>query len=247
LTEQFNPRFPQFYLTQPASCPYLAGKLERKVFTRLAGEHAGALNDTLTHAGFRRSQNIAYKPACEGCNACVSVRILVDAFEPSRSFKRVIAANPDLESTLVEPWATEEQFGLLRLYLDARHRGGGMSDMTMFDFVAMVEDSAVRTHLMEYRVRSKPGEEPGRLLGVALTDALSDGLSMVYSFFDTSEHERSLGTFMVLDHVEQARARGLPYVYLGYWVDGCRKMSYKARFKPLEALGPDGWRPLRAR
>ncbi len=241
MTEQFNPRFPQFYLTQPAPCPYLPGRLERKVFTRLAGEQASALNDTLTHAGFRRSQNIAYKPACEGCQACVSVRVLVDAFEPTRSQRRVIAANADLVSEAVDPWATEEQFLLMRRYLDNRHRGGGMSEMTMFDFVAMIEDTTVRTHLVEYRERAGAGA----LKAAALTDRLSDGLSMVYSFFDPSEMGRSLGTFMVLDHIEQARAAGLPYVYLGYWVDGCRKMSYKSRFTPLEALGKEGWRPLK--
>ncbi len=241
MTEQFNPRFPQFYLTQPAPCPYLPGRLERKVFTRLAGEQASALNDTLTHAGFRRSQNIAYKPACEGCHACVSVRVLVDAFEPTRSQRRVIAANADLVSEAIDPWATEEQFLLMRRYLDNRHRGGGMSEMTMFDFVAMIEDTTVRTHLVEYRERAGAGA----LKAAALTDRLSDGLSMVYSFFDPSEIGRSLGTFMVLDHIEQARAAGLPYVYLGYWVDGCRKMSYKSRFTPLEALGKEGWRPLK--
>ena len=243
MTEQF--RFPQFYLTQPSPCPYLPGRQERKVFTRLYGERADTLNDTLTHAGFRRSQNIAYKPACETCRACVSVRILVDAFDPARHFRRIVAANTDLISDAVDAWATEEQFALLRVYLDARHKGGGMSDMSMFDYVAMVEESAVRTHLVEYRAREPNGI--GTLLAVALTDELSDGLSMVYSFFDTRLARRSLGTFMVLDHVEQARVRGLPYVYLGYWIDGCRKMSYKARFKPLEALGPEGWRPLASR
>lgn len=246
MTEQFNPRIPQFYLTRPAPCPYLPGRLERKVFTRLTGDHADALNDTLTHAGFRRSQNIAYKPTCEGCDACVSVRILVDAFEPSRSFRRVIQRNADLTSEVVEAWATEEQFVLLRRYLEARHHGGGMSDMTMYDFVAMVEDSTVKTHLVEYRAAGSEGQ-PGRLIGVALTDVLSDGVSMVYSFFEPAVEDRSLGTFMVLDHVAQARRRRLPYVYLGYLVEGCRKMRYKARFGPLEALGPDGWRPMSPR
>ncbi|NWH08601.1 MAG: arginyltransferase [Alphaproteobacteria bacterium] len=246
MTEQFNPRIPQFYLTQPAPCPYLPGKQERKVFTRLAGDQACTLNDTLTHAGFRRSQNIAYRPACEGCSACVSVRILVDAFEPSKNQRRVIARNSDLAVSVVDPWATEEQYLLLRQYLDLRHKGGGMSEMNMFDFVAMVEDSSVKTHLAEYRVATAGGE-PGVLKAAALTDVLGDGLSMVYSFFDTAAEDRSLGTFMVLDHIEQARARGLPYVYLGYLVEGCRKMSYKARFAPLEALTSDGWRPLKER
>jgi arginine-tRNA-protein transferase len=243
LTEQLGTRVPQFYLTTPAPCPYLPGRMERKVFTRLSGEVARALNDTLTHAGFRRSQNIAYRPSCEACQACISVRVVVDAFEPSRSFQRVLGRNSDIVSEVVDPWATEEQFALLRRYLDARHIGGGMSDMTMFDYVAMVEDSAVETHLVEYRYRG--GEKAGDLIAVALTDLLGDGLSMVYSFYDTAEGGRSLGTQMVLDHIEQARGRSLPYVYLGYWIDGCRKMNYKVRFGPLEARMPSGWVPLK--
>ena len=245
MTEQLGTRFPQFYLTSPAPCPYLPGRMERKVFTRLSGEVARTLNDALTHAGFRRSQNIAYKPSCEACQACISVRVVVDAFEPTRSFQRVSARSADLVGEVVDPWATEEQFALLRRYLDARHEGGGMSDMTMFDYVAMVEDSAVETHLVEYRY--KEGPKVGDLVAVGLTDLLSDGLSMVYSFFDPAETARSLGTFMVLDHIEQARARALPYVYLGYWIDGCRKMAYKARFGPLEARTAAGWTPLKRR
>jgi arginine-tRNA-protein transferase len=217
--------------------------MERKVFTRLSGEIAPTLNDILTHSGFRRSQSIAYRPSCDACQACVSVRVVVDAFEPSRSFQRVMSRSEDLVGEVVDPWSTDEQFRLLRNYLETRHDGGGMSDMTMFDYVAMVEDSAVETHLVEYRYRSGPNT--GDLIAVALTDALSDGLSMVYSFFDPRESARSLGTYMVLDHIEQARKRDLPYVYLGYWIEGSRKMQYKARFAPLEARMKDGWEPLK--
>lgn len=243
LTEQLGTRVPQFYLTSPAPCPYLPGRMERKVFTRLSGDVARPLNDTLTHAGFRRSQNIAYRPSCEACQACISVRVVVDAFEPSRTFQRVQARSADIVGEVVDPWATEEQFALLRRYLDARHVGGGMSDMTMFDYVAMVEDSAVETHLVEYRYKSGP--KAGDLIAVALTDQLGDGLSMVYSFYEPGEGQRSLGTFIVLDHIEQARSRALPYVYLGYWIEGCRKMEYKARFGPLEARMASGWVPLK--
>ena len=243
MTEQLGTRVPQFYLTSPAPCPYLAGKSERKVFTRLSGDIAKTLNDVLTHSGFRRSQSIAYRPSCEGCQACLSVRVVVDAFETSRSFQRVVTKNSDLVSEVVDPWATEEQFSLLRRYLDCRHVGGGMSDMTMFDYVAMVEDSAVETQLVEYRYTK--GENAGDLAAVALTDVLSDGLSMVYSFYEPDDAPRSLGTYMVLDHIEQARRRGLPYIYLGYWIEGSQKMSYKARFSPLEARLAAGWFPLK--
>jgi leucyl-tRNA---protein transferase len=243
VTEQLGTRVPQFYLTSPAPCPYLAGKMERKVFTRLSGDIAKTLNDVLTHSGFRRSQSIAYRPSCETCQACLSVRVVVDAFEASRSFQRVATKNADLTSEIVDPWATEEQFSLLRRYLDSRHEGGGMSDMTMFDYVAMVEDSAVETHLVEYRYAS--GENAGDLAAVALTDLLSDGLSMVYSFFNPDDAGRSIGTYMVLHHIEQARSRGLPYIYLGYWIEGSQKMAYKARFAPLEARVASGWVPLK--
>ncbi len=243
VTEQFGNKIPKFYQTAPAPCPYLPGKLETKVFTRLSGEAARSLNDVLTHAGFRRSQSMAYRPTCATCQACVSVRVVVDAFESSRSFQRVQSRNKDLVAEVVDPWASEEQFALLRRYLDARHSDGGMSDMSMFDYVAMVEDSAVETHLVEYRYAT--GSNAGDLAAVALTDQLFDGLSMVYSFYNPAEDWRSLGTYMVLDHIEQARSRGLPYVYLGYWIEGSQKMAYKARFTPLEARIAAGWVPLK--
>ncbi|HAH11386.1 MAG TPA: arginyltransferase [Alphaproteobacteria bacterium] len=244
VTEHIGTRFPAFYRTSPAPCPYIPGRMEQKVFTRLSGEVAKPLNDALTHAGFRRSQNIAYKPSCEGCSACISVRIVIKDFSASESLRRVASRNADLASEVVDAWATDEQFRLMRQYLDSRHAGGGMSEMSMFDYVAMVEDSAVNTHLVEYR-RTNPDGTPGKLTAIALTDVLSDGLSMVYSFYDVSEQTRSLGTFMVLDHIAQARKLRLPYVYLGYWISGCRKMNYKSRFQPLEARGPEGWVPFR--
>jgi arginine-tRNA-protein transferase len=183
---------------------------------------------------------IAYRPACENCSACVSVRVLVNEFQPSRTQRRIGRRNADLVRTEVAAEATREQFALLRTYLDSRHAGGGMSDMGLFDYVAMVEETPVDTHIVEFR---RPGQDgrPGTLVAAALTDVLRDGLSMVYSFFHPGEDARSLGTYMILDHVREARERGLPYIYLGYWVRGSAKMDYKARFKPLEALSADGW------
>jgi arginine-tRNA-protein transferase len=187
---------------------------------------------------------IAYRPACDGCSACVSVRIVTREFAPSRSQKRLAKRNSDVMRAEVKAEATREQFALLRAYLDSRHAGGGMSDMGLFDYVAMVEETPVNTHIVEYR-ESPQDSRPGRLLACALTDVLRDGLSMVYSFFHPGEDARSLGSQMILDHVAAAQARQLPYVYLGYWIRGSTKMNYKARFKPLEALGPDGWSRLR--
>ncbi|MDO8287882.1 MAG: arginyltransferase [Parvibaculum sp.] len=238
MTEHFGNRFPQFYITAPQPCPYLPGRFEKKVFTHLLSENAVTLNDTLSQAGFRRSQNIAYRPACDGCSACVSVRIRVNDFTPNKSFRRILARNDDLVSTSKPARATQEQFSLLRSYLDTRHPQGGMADMTPLDYVSMIEDTTVRSSLIEYRLMK---DEPSPLYAMALTDQLQDGLSMVYSFYNPQDDSRSLGTFMVLDHIARARVLGLPYVYLGYWVADCRKMSYKMRFRPLEALGLDGW------
>jgi arginine-tRNA-protein transferase len=216
------------------------------VFTHLVGDRAGALNDILTQGGFRRSQNIAYRPACEGCSACVSARLPVGDYRFSRSERRILARNRGAARHLVEAEATREQFDLLRRYLLSRHAGGGMADMAWPDYVAMVEDTSVRTHLVEYRPQPDDGG-PGPLVACALVDQLSDGLSMVYSFFDPELSRRSPGSFMILDHVVQAERLGLPYLYLGYWVRGSEKMDYKARFSPLEILDPGGWRLISAR
>ncbi len=243
MTDQHNARVPQFFLTPGGPCPYLPGRVERKVFARLSGTLAQPLSEALTHSGFRRSQSIAYRPACEGCTACVSVRILVDEFEPSRTFKRIEKRNADLVRSEVVAEATREQFALLRTYLDSRHAGGGMSDMGLFDYVAMVEETPVDTQIIEYRRAGSDGK-PGALVACALTDVLKDGVSMVYSFFHPGEDARSLGTFMILDHIRDAQSRGIPHVYLGYWVEGSEKMNYKTRFRPMQALGRDGWQRI---
>ena len=236
---------PQFYLTSPAPCPYLPGRDERKVFTHLVGKRATALNDTLTQSGFRRSQTIAYRPACEDCRACVSVRVKVDDFQPSRNMRRILDVNADLIGHATQPEPSSEQYSLFRAYLDTRHSDGGMADMSVLDYSMMIEDSHVETRVMEYRTRGIDsfitGRGEGPLIAVCLTDVLTDGLSMVYSYYDMMQSDRSLGTFMILEHIERARRMGLPHVYLGYWVDGSRKMAYKARFLPQERLGMQGW------
>ena len=238
---------PQFYLTAPALCPYLDGKLERKVFTHLVGQRAGSLNDALTQCGFRRSQNIAYRPACENCQACVSVRVLIDAFKQNRTFRRTWRRNIDLVAGLRPAEPTSEQYSLFRDYLDTRHAEGGMADMSVLDYAMMIEDSAVNTRIIEYRIRAPGGtanaiRPTGRLVALSLIDILADGLSMVYSFYDPGEADRSLGTYMILDHIERARTFALPYLYLGYWVEGSTKMAYKARFQPQERLLASGWK-----
>jgi arginine-tRNA-protein transferase len=235
---------PQFYLTAPSPCPYLPGRQERKVFTHLVGPKAGELNDLLTHGGFRRSQSIAYRPACDQCRACVSVRVIANEFRPSRAQRKILGRNADVVGELRSPVPTSEQYSVFRAYLDRRHHDGGMADMTVLDYAMMVEDSHVKTRIIEYRRRKLGPGSTGRgedLLAVALTDVLNDGLSMVYSFFEPDEDRRSLGTFMILDHIARARRLGLPYVYLGYWIDGSQKMDYKGRYLPQQRLAPAGW------
>jgi arginyl-tRNA--protein-N-Asp/Glu arginylyltransferase len=246
VTQHFPTRQLRFFLTAPSPCPYLPGREERKVFAHLPMLDGAAVNDTLTQGGFRRSQNIAYRPACENCAACVSARLPVGNYVFSRSERRVLARNEYLTRDVVEAEATREQFDVLRGYLASRHPGGGMADMTWPDYVAMVEDTAVRTHMVEYRVRSSDGG-PGQLAACALVDLLADGLSLVYSFFDQEFARNSPGSFVIFDHVREARRLRLPYLYLGYWVRGSEKMDYKARFSPLEILQPAGWRLMSTR
>jgi len=239
-------RFPRFFVTSPTPCPYLPGRSERKVFTELAGSSAIDLNDALGRIGFRRSQNVAYRPSCMGCSACISVRVVTDEFDPTPTQRKTMRRNADLVVEARAPWATEEQFDLLTRYLSARHPAGGMADMSEEDYAGMVEHSPVETCVVEYREPSANGR-PGRLVGACLTDRQTDGLSMVYSFFETDTAERKgLGTFIILDHILRAGRAGLPYVYLGYWIEGSDRMAYKTRFRPIERLGPNGWSRMNA-
>jgi leucyl-tRNA---protein transferase len=238
-------KFPRFFVTTPSPCPYLPGKTERKVFTELSGAHAAELNEALGRIGFRRSQGVAYRPSCVECQACVSVRVCASEFRPNATQRKLARRHADLEITACRPWTTDEQYDLLRRYLKARHPGGGMAEMDEFDFADMVEQTPVTTYVVEYREPSVDGR-PGKLVGACLSDQQSDGLSMVYSFFDPEADRDGLGTFIILDHIARASAARLPYVYLGYWVKGSTRMQYKTRFRPIERLGPTGWRRLEA-
>ncbi len=236
------PIAPQFYVTAPQPCPYLEGRMERKLFTALQGEYSEKLNDTLSKQGFRRSQNVLYRPSCAECSACLSARVRVADFAPSRSQRRTEKRNADLRREATSPWATEEQYALFREYLDSRHADGGMADMDIFEFAAMIEETPVRSRVIEYTATSETGA--ARLAAVCLTDVLDDGLSMVYSFYDPDRARTSLGTYVILDHIRIAREAGLPYVYLGYWVPGSPKMGYKANFSAVEVYKQGRWQPL---
>ena len=233
------PIAPQFYVTAPQACPYLEGRMERKLFTALQGEGAQRLNDSLSKQGFRRSQNVLYRPSCADCAACLSARINVNDFTASKSQRKTIKRNQHLMRRATSPWATEEQYELFRRYLEHRHANGGMADMDTFEFAAMIEETPIRTRVVEY------SDEDGNLIAVCLTDVLDDGVSMVYSFYDPDLPRQSLGTYLILDHIEIARENGLPHVYLGYWVPGSPKMGYKAAFSGLEVYTDGQWEKMR--
>jgi arginyl-tRNA--protein-N-Asp/Glu arginylyltransferase len=225
----------RFYSTDVAACPYLEGREERRLVAVVEPGEAGERLDLLTEAGFRRSQNFLYKPACPACSACVPVRIAARSFEPSRNLRRVLRRNEDLAAAERPARATLEQFDLFRRYLLSRHADGGMTRMGWEAYRDMVEVSPSSTRMVEFR------DAGGRLVGASLTDHVRSGLSGVYKFFDPEDERRSLGTFIILWHALRARELGLPYVYLGYWIAECRKMTYKARFAPLERLDGAFW------
>lgn len=212
--------------------------MERKIFTQLDPLSGPHLNNYLTHAGFRRSQNVIYRPACEACRECKSLRIIAREFDATKSMRRTLARNADITRHIAEPLATQEQFDLLQRYLLSRHEGGGMSDMDFYRYEMMVEECASETEIVEYR------DADNRLIAAVLIDILEDGLSMVYSFFEPDMKSRSLGNYMIIDHLDRCQMEGLSHLYLGYWVNASPKMSYKSRFQPSEILGANGWRPL---
>jgi leucyl-tRNA---protein transferase len=232
--------FPQFFITAAGPCPYLPGRMERKVFTHLVGHDSKNLNSQLSQGGFRRSQNIAYRPACDGCSSCVSIRVPVQSFDWSKNFRRTLKRNADMSSSIVPARATSEHYSLFRTYIDHRHGEGGMADMTVLDFAAMVDDTLVDSRIVEYRIPTAYKPE-GELVAAVLVDLLNDGVSLIYSFYDPELEQRSLGTFIILDMIRRTARLALPFVYLGFWIKESHKMQYKARFLPQERLSPDGW------
>ena len=232
--------FPQFFITAPTPCPYLPGQKERKVFTHLIGPDARALASQLLQSGYRRSQSIAYRPACEACSACASTRVAVQDFVWTKSFKRVMKLNADLVTNAAMPQATAEHYDVFRAYIDTRHADGGMADMSVLDFAAMIDETVVDTRLIEYRYGADH-PEAGLLAAAVLLDVLPDGLSLIYSFYDPALQHRSLGTFIILDCIAKSKRLNLQYLYLGYFVPGSRKMEYKSRFQPQQRLTPSGW------
>ncbi len=228
----------QFRHSSAMPCPYLPGRIERQLYAELGGPAPREIFRRLSLAGFRRSHHIVYRPACPGCKGCVPVRVDARHFEWTQSWKRILRRNADLTAEDTGLDITDEQYRLFRRYVRSRHGEGDMSVMDRRDYSSMVLSSPIDTGLVEFR------DGAGELVAACLTDRLPDGLSAVYSFFDPAQNRRSLGSFMVLWLIEEALRQGLPHVYLGFWVEDSQKMAYKARFRPLQAFGPEGWTVL---
>lgn len=235
MLEKLQPR--SFYATQPTPCPYLPGRIEQRVLTPFFAGDDASFFDHLNQVGFRRSHGFLYRPACPGCQACVPVRVPVAEFAWSRRFRKVLKRNADITAEIFEARATDEHYTLFKRYLLARHADGGMARMSRNDYRELVENAPKDTLIVEFRIK-------GELVAVALTDRLLSGLSGVYKFYAPELEKRSPGTFVILWHILEAERQGLPFVYLGYWIAGSRKMRYKIQFQPLEQLGANGWCPL---
>ena len=224
-----------FFSTSPLPCPYLPGRVERRVVTELIGRNASDMHNELSDGGFRRSHSIAYAPACSACDACAAVRVLAQDFDASRSQRRIWNKNKDLTTEETPAVATQEQYTLFSRYQRHRHGDGDMSRMDFFDYQALIEDTPVETTLVEFR------DAKGRLVAACLTDMMDTGLSAVYSFFDPELRSRSLGTVMILWLIERAQSLNLTHVYLGFWIAESSKMAYKTKFRPIEIKRPEGW------
>ncbi|MDV7338675.1 arginyltransferase [Terasakiella sp. A23] len=226
-----------FYTTSPLACPYLEGKVERRIVTELSGNDADTLHNALSKGGFRRSHFMAYSPVCPDCSSCIPVRVDVAKFKFSKSWRRLQNKFSNIAGNPCAPAATQEQFMLFESYQQKRHFDGDMALMDFFDYRSMVEETPVETSIVEFR-------DDGKLVSALLMDHLDDGLSAVYSFFDNDKQYQGLGNFMVLWAIQQAMENDLPYVYLGYYIKECRKMSYKARYTPLEGCVDGLWTAL---
>jgi arginine-tRNA-protein transferase len=226
-----------FYVTPPERCAYLPARESVNVFADPRARMNTALYGRLIDKGFRRSGSHLYRPQCPGCNACIPTRIPVARFAPSRSQRRTWKINSDLRVNALTEAYRADHFALYRRYQRGRHAGGEMDNPTLQSYLDFMRCPWADTSLVEFR-------RGGALLAVAVCDRLAQGLSAVYTFFDPHEQRRGLGTYAILWQIEETRRRGLPYVYLGYWIANNLKMNYKTRFRPIEGLIDGQWRAL---
>ena len=223
-------------LSMESNCPYIKGRTEQRIAVDISKDPQ--CHDGLAIAGFRRVENWVYRPACPQCNACLPWRVDVANFRPSRNMSRIIKKNRDLTRHVASPFPSDDHYRLFKTYVNSRHDDGQMAQMDQLEFTSMISNSPIETILISYT------DAENNLVGAILSDLQSDGLSAVYSFFEPSLTARSLGTFMVLDLLGIAKDSDLNWLYLGYFVEGSRKMEYKARFEPAEVFRDGQWQAV---